>query len=57
MEAQFSNFEGRVDVHEIASRKGWFIMHGYSFADSDFNVFLPEKTLAAECSHRESLPR
>jgi len=44
-EAQFSNFEHPLDVHEIPSRKGWFIMHGYSFADSDFNVFLPEKPL------------
>jgi hypothetical protein len=44
-EGHFSNFEGRVDVHEIASRKGWFIMHGYSFADSDFKIFLSEKPL------------
>ena len=44
-EFQFSNFAGRISPKEIAPAGTWFVLHGYSFADSDFRVFLPEPPL------------
>ncbi len=42
----FSNFTGPLDASQVKSALGQsFVMHGYSFADSDFRVFLPEKPL------------
>jgi hypothetical protein len=45
-EGHFSDFARTVQAKDIANGDG-FILHGYSFADSDFRVFLPEEPLPA----------
>ncbi|HYP52938.1 MAG TPA: hypothetical protein VEQ42_05325, partial [Pyrinomonadaceae bacterium] len=45
--SHFSNFSGPLDADRLRAAAGGdsFVMHGYSFADSDFRAYLPPEPL------------